>query len=45
VYGGSWYHAPFFACFLTIREILFVDSNQLAVPLSVSHCILRCFPK
>jgi hypothetical protein len=31
VHGGSWYHAPFRACFLTICEIPFVDSNQLAV--------------
>ena len=30
MYGGSWYHAPFFACFLTICEILFVDSNLLS---------------
>jgi len=28
VYGGSWYHAPFFACFLTIDEILIVHEND-----------------
>jgi hypothetical protein len=41
VYGGSWYHAPFLACFLTICEILFVDSNQFAVLSSVSRWSFR----
>jgi hypothetical protein len=29
VCGGSWCHSPFFACFLTICEILFVESIRL----------------